>query len=106
MNVPRIVIMDLAGGACPAKRCDQLDTLLHTAFPERHIHRVTSVPPGAISPAPDLLFLRPSHSQTLPQLVPRLRHEGTPAALIGLCCADRETPNYFVKSIGGSTMEK
>jgi hypothetical protein len=106
MNVPHIVILDLAGGTCPAGRCDQLDTLLPTAFPEPHIQRVTSVSPGAVSPPPDLLFLRPSHDQPLPQLVPHLWHEGTPAALIGLCCADRETPNYSVKSIGGSMMGK
>ena len=94
MNTSRIVIMDVAGRACPAERCDRLDTLLRTAFPapEPRIQRVTQVSPVDISPPPDLLFLRPSHGQTLPQLVPRLRQGGTPAALIGLCCADRETP--------------
>ncbi len=101
MNVPRIVIMDSADRSCPAERCDQIEMVLRRAFPALalDIQRVTQVPSVELSSAPDLFLLRPSRGNSLLQLVPRLRQEYCSAALIGLCCADCETPETVWQSL-------
>ncbi len=101
MNAPRIVIVDIAGSACPAERCGRIETLLRRASPapELDILRVTQVPLVNLSPAPDLLFLRPSSGHSLPQLVSHLRQRDSSAAFVGLCCATQETPATVWQSL-------
>lgn len=94
MNGPRIVIVDVDASACPAQGCDQLPGLLRTAFAVTggDIQTVTQVPPGPLSPLPDMFFLRPSRTQPLSELVQCFRDIRSAAPIVGLCCPSRETP--------------
>jgi DNA-binding NtrC family response regulator len=94
MDSARLVILDLAPKECPEDHGSQLSRLLRdcTSSSTIDIQSFQRLPSEPLAPPPALLLLRPSCTESLPELVPFLRNRWYQASIIGLFCTGENTP--------------
>ena len=100
MSLIHILIMDRDPHACPEDHCGRLATLLHglASASAIRMQTVTGLPSETLSPSPDLILLRPSVTEDLPDLVQCLRGRGSPVPGLGLFCIGKDTPAVVLQA--------
>jgi transcriptional regulator with GAF, ATPase, and Fis domain len=102
MSLIHILIMDRDPYACPEDHCGRLATLLHglASASAIRMQSVTRLSSETLSPAPDLILLRPSITENLPEVVQCLRGSGSPVPILGLFCIGKDTPAVVLQACG------
>ena len=94
-----VLLLDLNPNPCPAQACAGLTKLIDGVLPAGQINLQISnkFPPRPISPAPDLILLRPSLKESLEELTQSIRKRWNQPVL-ALFCAGWDNPRQVCQS--------